>query len=139
MLLFLNKFLNYFTFLWIKFLINVNLRYKRNGNVYGIKLNLWYHGNILLQFIPMKLVKGDEIFLDNDHQWVETVTLCCCANMLPNMNKCEHGWTNFSESFTAVALKFIELFRSELPNHWFSSISYVPLFDHDSREIVHEQ
>ena len=62
-----------------------------------------------------------------------------CYRIWTNVNKCEHGWTNFWASFTAVALKLIELFWSELPNHWFSSISYVPLFDHDSWAIVHQQ
>ena len=44
------------------------------------------------------------------------------------MNKCEHGWTNFSASFRIVALKLTKSIRSELPKHSFTSISYVPLF-----------
>ena len=49
------------------------------------------------------------------------------ANRLPNINKCENGWSNFSASFSVVTLKLTELIRFALPNQWFSSISFVPL------------
>ena len=44
------------------------------------------------------------------------------------MNKCENGWSNLSANYREVELKLTELTISALPKHWFSSISYEPLF-----------
>ena len=40
------------------------------------------------------------------------------ANMLKNMNKCENGWSNFSENLRIVALKLFELTRFLSPNQF---------------------
>ena len=31
------------------------------------------------------------------------------GNILPNLNTCENGWSNFSENLRIVALKLVEL------------------------------
>ena len=49
------------------------------------------------------------------------------GNMLPKVNKYENVWSNFSASSKVVALYLHELIRFALPNHSFSSISFVPL------------
>ena len=48
------------------------------------------------------------------------------ANILPNINKCENGLSYLSVSFRVVELKMPELIQFAFPNHWFSSISYMP-------------
>ena len=45
-----------------------------------------------------------------------TASRICFANILPNVNKCENGWSNFPASFRVVALKLTELIRFALPN-----------------------
>ena len=52
----------------------------------------------------------------------ETATL---RNMLPNINTCENGWSNFSVNLRVVVVKFIELTQVSSPIYQFTLISYV--------------
>ena len=47
-------------------------------------------------------------------------------NMLPNINTCENGWSNFSANHRVLSLKLLELTQFPCPNYQFTLISYVP-------------
>ena len=59
-------------------------------------------------------MKGGEIVLTCDWHCNEIVTLR--KHMLPNINTCENGWSNFSENMRFVTIKLIELTQFESPN-----------------------
>ena len=107
MLLFLNKYSNYFTLSWIKFI------YKSKS------------------MIQLELFVSMSPYLISEERWnimkLRPSQRRPWANMLRNVNKCENGWSNFSASIRVVALKLTKLIWFSLPNKWFYSISYVPL------------
>ena len=52
-------------------------------------------------------------------------------NMLPNINTCENGWSNFSANLRIVSLKFLELTQYAWPNLsiYFNFLCAVPRGD----------
>ena len=52
-------------------------------------------------------------------------------NMLPNINTCENGWSNFSANLRVVSLKLIELTQFAWPNLsiYFNFVCAVPRDD----------
>ena len=62
----------------------------------------------MFQFIPILLVKEDEIVRSCDRHSIETVTL---TKHISKYKNCENGWSNFSENLRIMQLKVVEITR----------------------------
>ena len=57
-------------------------------------------------------------------------------NMLPNINTCENGWSNFSANLRVLSLKLLELTQLACPNLSIYFIFYVPFLAMTSSRVL---
>ena len=79
---------------------------------------------------PCLISEGDEIVLACDRHWDEIVSWLS-RNMLPNINTCENGWSNFAVNLRVVSLKLLKFTQFTWPNIsiYFNFLCAVPLDD----------
>ena len=65
---------------------------------------------------PYLISEGDEIVRSCDLHWATEMKPRLSRNMLPNINTCENGRSNFSANLRVVSLKSLELTQFAWPN-----------------------